>query len=103
MVLVLVLVLVLVEVEVEVEVEASSPLAQKAKQGLEPEFRKRFGALPRSVPTRARGPGPRARRPQQVWRATEPVHKKGQAQQFRGSQKRFRQRSLLPILSTDVR
>ncbi len=45
---------------------------KKAKQGLVPEFRNRFGALPRSAPTPKRGPGPRARRPQQVWRATEP-------------------------------
>ena len=51
---------------------APNPIHKKAKQGLVPEFRKRFRALPQSVPTRARGPGPRARRPQQVWRATEP-------------------------------
>jgi hypothetical protein len=51
----------LVEVEVEVEEAASSPLAQKAKQGLVPEFRKRFGALPRSAPhpqTRSRALSP---------------------------------------------
>ena len=39
-----------VEVEVEVEEAASPRLHRRAKQGLEPEFRKRFGALPQSVP-----------------------------------------------------
>ena len=68
------MVLVLVEVEVEVEVEEATMTARtkKAKQGLEPGFRKRFGALPRRALTRESGPGPRARRPQQAWRATEP-------------------------------
>jgi hypothetical protein len=46
------LVLVLVEVEVEVEVEEATMTARtkKAKQGLEPEFRKRFGVLPNLGP-----------------------------------------------------
>ena len=58
---------------VEVEEAASPSLAQKAKLGLVPRFRNSFGALnPKGVSTYKRGQGPRARRPQQVWRATEP-------------------------------
>ena len=46
-------------VEVEVEEAASPRLHRKAKQGLEPEFRKRFGALkPEVPPIRESGPGP---------------------------------------------
>ena len=42
----------------------------RAKLGLEPRFRKRFGVLtPNGNAVNERGQGPCARRPQQVWRA----------------------------------
>ena len=49
-----------------------TPFTKKRNRALCPNFAKGLVRYPKASPAYESGPGPRARRPQQVWRATEP-------------------------------